>query len=52
MEDPSETFEDMRDKCDLFTLIPSGEFEGIQAPIDKRLTEVIRKKFKIADVSF
>lgn len=41
----------MRDKCDLYTLISNNALEGIQAPFDKNVTEEIRKKYKIADVS-
>lgn len=52
MEDPSELFEDMRDKCDLYTLLADDALATITAPFDKTATEVIRKKYKIADVSF
>jgi len=52
VEDPSELFEDMRDKCDLYTLLSSGELIGLQAPFDRKWTEQIRKKSKIADRQF
>ena len=51
VEDPSEAFEDLRDKADLYTLISSGEFDDLKAPLDKKVTEPLRKKFKLADVS-
>lgn len=53
VEDPSETFEDMRDKCDLYTLISGGDLKGLKLvpTIDRNLTEQIRKKYKLADVS-
>ncbi|GAA5885406.1 hypothetical protein JCM6882_009607 [Rhodosporidiobolus microsporus] len=52
VEDPSETFDDMRDKCDLHTLIAGGDLEGITAPLDREKTETIRKKYKLADRQF
>ncbi|GAA5965247.1 hypothetical protein JCM3765_006371 [Sporobolomyces pararoseus] len=54
VEDPSETFEDMRDKCDLYTLISGGELKGLKLvpTIDRNLTEQIRKKYKLADRQF
>lgn len=53
MEDPSETFEDMRDKCDLYTLISFGDLKELKVSprLDRTLTEAIRKKYKLADVS-
>jgi hypothetical protein len=50
VEDPSETFDDMRDKADLFTLISGGDLEGLSAPVDRATSEKIRKKYKLADV--
>lgn len=44
-------FEDLRDKADLHTLIADKALDHITAPFDKNETEVIRKKYKIADVS-
>ncbi|GAA6037103.1 hypothetical protein JCM8097_008736 [Rhodosporidiobolus ruineniae] len=52
VEDPSETFDDMRDKCDLYTLIEGGDLKEIKAPLDREKTEVIRKKYKLADRQF
>ncbi|GAA5830264.1 hypothetical protein JCM11251_001287 [Rhodosporidiobolus azoricus] len=52
VEDPSETFDDMRDKCDLYTLIEGGDLQGITAPLDREKTEAIRKKYKLADRQF
>ncbi|SCZ97657.1 BZ3500_MvSof-1268-A1-R1_Chr4-3g07342 [Microbotryum saponariae] len=52
IEDPSEIFEDMRDKCDLHTLITSHELDDLSAPLNKPALEVIRKKYKIADRQF
>lgn len=50
MEDPSETFEDMRDKCDLYTLLSSGDLDHISAPLEKTSMEPLRRKHKLADV--
>ena len=52
VEDPSEPFEDMRDKSDLSTLLSGGDLEEMSAPLDRVVTEQIRKKYKLADVSF
>ncbi|KAK4053052.1 histone acetyltransferase 1 [Microbotryomycetes sp. JL201] len=52
VEDPSEAFEDMRDKCDLYTLIKAGALENITAPFDKSELETIRKRYKLADRQF
>lgn len=43
-------FEDLRDKADLYTLIASGDFEDLKAPLDKAVTEPLRRKHKLADV--
>lgn len=51
MEDPSEAFEDMRDKCDLYTLISEKALDGVKAPLDRTWTESVRLKYKLADVS-
>jgi hypothetical protein len=50
VEDPSETFDDMRDKCDLYTLIEGGDVKDLTAPLDRTKTEAIRTKYKLADV--
>ncbi|GAA5911018.1 histone acetyltransferase catalytic subunit HAT1 [Sporobolomyces salmoneus] len=54
VEDPSETFEDMRDKCDLYTLISGGDLNDLKIlpKLDRGLTESIRKKYKLADRQF
>ncbi|BGP54026.1 hypothetical protein JCM8202_003025 [Rhodotorula sphaerocarpa] len=52
VEDPSEAFEDMRDKCDLYTLVSEKALEGIKAPWDRTWTEKIRLKYKLADRQF
>ncbi|GAA5935242.1 hypothetical protein JCM1841_002861 [Sporobolomyces salmonicolor] len=52
VEDPSETFEDMRDKCDLYTLLEGGDLKGLSAPVDRAFAESIRKKYKLADRQF
>ncbi|POY70240.1 putative Histone acetyltransferase [Rhodotorula taiwanensis] len=52
VEDPSEAFEDMRDKCDLYTLLSENALEGIKAPLDRSWTERIRLKYKLADRQF
>ncbi|GAA5848528.1 hypothetical protein JCM8547_004540 [Rhodosporidiobolus lusitaniae] len=52
VEDPSETFDDMRDKCDLHTLIAGGDLADIRAPLDRTKTEAIRTKYKLADRQF
>lgn len=40
----------MRDKCDLYTLLSSGDLSSLSLPLNKSLTEPIRKKWKLADV--
>lgn len=42
----------MRDKCDLYTLLSSGDLDStaLALPLSKALTEPIRKKWKLADV--
>ncbi|BGP37916.1 histone acetyltransferase 1 [Rhodotorula kratochvilovae] len=52
VEDPSEAFEDMRDKCDLYTLISENALAGLKAPLDREWAEGIRKKYKLADRQF
>ncbi|GAA6009078.1 hypothetical protein JCM10207_004085 [Rhodosporidiobolus poonsookiae] len=52
VEDPSETFDDMRDKCDLYTLIEGGDLKDVKAPLDRDVTEAIRLKYKLADRQF
>ncbi|KAL8293125.1 hypothetical protein RQP46_000819 [Phenoliferia psychrophenolica] len=52
VEDPSETFEDMRDKADLHTLLSASALDSLSAPIPRSLTEPIRKKYKLADRQF
>ncbi|GAA5914546.1 hypothetical protein JCM8208_001199 [Rhodotorula glutinis] len=52
VEDPSEYFEDMRDKCDLFTLVSEKALDGLKAPLDREWTESVRKKYKLADRQF
>lgn len=52
VEDPSENFQDMRDKLDLRMLVESGEFESFDSmPFSKGEAEPIRQKFKLAEVS-
>lgn len=50
VEDPSEAFEDLRDRCDLKTVISKGLFEGLEAPVERAKYEEIRNSTKIADV--
>ncbi|GAA5951883.1 hypothetical protein JCM8115_005265 [Rhodotorula mucilaginosa] len=52
VEDPSEAFEDMRDKCDLYTLISEKALDGIKAPLDRTWTESVRLQYKLADRQF
>ncbi|GJN88600.1 hypothetical protein Rhopal_001566-T1 [Rhodotorula paludigena] len=52
VEDPSEAFEDMRDKCDLYTLVSAGALDGVKAPLDRDRTEAVRKQYKLADRQF
>ncbi|BGP13849.1 hypothetical protein JCM10213_002487 [Rhodosporidiobolus nylandii] len=52
VEDPSEAFDDMRDKCDLHTLVSANALEGVTAPLDRDKTEAIRRKYKLADRQF
>ncbi|GAA5968162.1 hypothetical protein JCM11641_003754 [Rhodosporidiobolus odoratus] len=52
VEDPSEAFDDMRDKCDLYTLIRDNALDGITAPLNREKTEAIRLKHKLANRQF
>jgi len=53
VEDPSENFQDMRDKLDLRMLVESGEFESFDSmPFSKGEAEPIRQKFKLAERQF
>jgi histone acetyltransferase 1 len=53
IEDPSEAFQDMRDKSDYRTLKAAGTFEGISAPLeDATWYETTRREWKLATRQF
>lgn len=53
IEDPSEAFQDMRDKSDYRTLTAAGTFEGISAPLeDATWYETTRREWKLATRQF
>jgi histone acetyltransferase 1 len=47
IEDPSEAFEDLRDKRDLQFLERKGVFNGIEAPVSRQWVEDTRKLVKM-----
>jgi histone acetyltransferase 1 len=52
IEDPSEAFQDMRDKVDYRTLVAAGVFDGIVAPVDPVWRETTRKEWKLGSRQF
>ncbi|KAJ3398482.1 histone acetyltransferase 1 [Chytridiales sp. JEL 0842] len=48
VEDPNDPFQNLRDACDLQTLLDSKIFDGIQAPVDPALLLETRQKFKLS----
>ncbi|KAI9014769.1 histone acetyltransferase 1 [Gaertneriomyces semiglobifer] len=48
VEDPNETFCDLRDRCDLQYLLQNGVFEGLKAPVTPAKLKEIASKFKLA----
>ena len=53
IEDPSEGFEDLRDRCDMKRLTDAGVFDdpACKAPVNKAWINMKRKEFKMALVS-
>jgi len=51
VEDPSDAFEDLRDRRDLMFLDGEGIFKGIKAPVPKQWVEETRKKYKMPPVT-
>lgn len=52
IEDPSEAFQDMRDKVDYRTLVSAGVFKGIEAPVDADWREKTRREWKLGARQF
>ena len=52
IEDPSEAFQDMRDKVDFQTLVSADAFKGIVAPVDPIWREATRKEWKLGTRQF
>lgn len=50
VEDPSEVFEDLRDRRDLSFLEGNSIFKNINAPVSRRWVEETRKQFKMPPV--
>jgi hypothetical protein len=51
VEDPSDAFEDLRDRRDLAFLEANKVFEGIKAPAPKQWVEQTRKQYKMPPVT-
>lgn len=51
VEDPSEAFQDMRDKADLGALVSRDVMKGIAAPVDREWARKLQREMKLADVS-
>jgi histone acetyltransferase 1 len=47
IEDPSDAFEDLRDRRDLQFLEGQGVFNGIEAPVPRQWVEDTRKQVKM-----
>lgn len=51
VEDPNESFDDLRDRCDLTTLLKDKVLEGVRAStLDKETMRAIGKKYKLSQV--
>ena len=50
VEDPSDAFEDLRDRRDLMFLEGNNVFKGIKAPVSKQWVEETRRKYKMPPV--
>jgi hypothetical protein len=51
VEDPNESFSDMRDKCDLTYLQDSNAFDGITIPVPSETIEKLQRQYKLTNVS-
>jgi histone acetyltransferase 1 len=52
VEDPSDAFEDLRDRRDLQFLEGLGVFKDVEAPVSKSWIETMRKKYKMPPVCY
>nr|CAG8539462.1 11128_t:CDS:2 [Entrophospora candida] len=52
VEDPNEAFQELRDRKDLAFIMENKLFEGLKAPVDKKLIESLRKKYKFEKRQF
>jgi hypothetical protein len=50
VEDPSEAFQDLRDKADLNLLLTQDAFANKEAPIERDWAENLRKELKLGQV--
>ncbi len=51
VEDPNESFDDLRDRCDLTMLLKDKVLEGVMAhSLDKKTMQEIGKKYKLSQV--
>ncbi len=51
VEDPNESFDDLRDRCDLTMLLKDKVLQGVRAPnLDKETMTAIGKKYKLSQV--
>lgn len=50
VEDPNEEFSDMRDKNDFRHLLNDKAFDGLKAPVPKKIIKELRKKYKLTEV--
>lgn len=52
VEDPSEAFDDLRDRCDLQRLLQDPEFKELQLPLEIDALEKLRKEHKMVSRQF
>ncbi|SAL96284.1 hypothetical protein [Absidia glauca] len=49
VEDPNESFSDMRDKCDLTYLQDSNAFDGITIPVPSETIDKLQRQYKLTN---
>lgn len=52
VEDPSEAFDDLRDRCDLKRLLADPKFSSLRLPLDADTLENMREKYKMVPRQF
>ena len=50
VEDPNDSFVDLRDKCDVRHLIQAGVFAGVSAPVDQSEITKVKERYKLSKV--